>query len=85
MIILQLMSRMRYCLDHLNSIKTKQSTANAVDLLVITSNRVEDHQGIIVEVYTCSFLGFQRFALIGVEEAKGRILCFAILCLGALP
>lgn len=38
------------------------------------------------EVPTCSLLGFQRLALVGVEEAKGRILGFAaILCLGALP
>lgn len=34
---------------------------------------------------TCSFLGLQRFALVGVEEAKGCILGLAILCLGALP
>lgn len=33
---------------------------------------------------TSSFLGFQRFAFVSVEKAKGCIL-FAILCLGALP
>lgn len=75
--------RMKLRLIRPSKARSKTKTKKDFPLAVQYSNLLKSRNG--CRGFTCSFLGFQRLPFIGIEEAKGCILCLAILCLGALP